>query len=215
MGESAKRKLPGIGMRIIKSAIAVAICYLIDMLRDGQGMVFYSQLAALWCIQMYRSSTKQNAIQRTIGTVVGAIYGLVFLLINPFLGLVAKNSNILGNMAISLMIVIVLYTTVLLKQKQASYFSCVVFLSIVVNHVGDANPYLFVWNRFLDTMIGISVGILVNDIRLCFHPNRDTLYISGLDGLLLDEKERLSPFSKVELNRMIDSGMKIKTWHQP
>lgn len=217
MGKDIKRKLPGIGMRIIKSAIAVAICYLIDMLREGQGMVFYSQLAALWCIQMYRSGTKQNAIQRTIGTVVGAIYGLVFLLINPILGYLGNNGNVLGNMVISLMIVVVLYTTVLLKQKQASYFSCVVFLSIVVNHVADANPYLFVWNRFLDTMIGIGVGILVNDIRLCFRPIRDTLYISGLDGLLLDEKERLSPFSKVELNRMIDSGMKftISTMRTP
>jgi len=120
-----------------------------------------------------------------------------------------KWGTFVGEMLISLMIVVVLYTTVLLKQKQASYFSCVVFLSIVVNHVRDVNPYMFAWNRFLDTMIGILVGILVNDIRLCFHPNRNTLFISGLDGLLLDSQESLSAFSKVELNRMIESGMKF------
>lgn len=41
------RSLPGIGMRIIKSALAVAICYLINILRDGNGIVFYSQLAGI------------------------------------------------------------------------------------------------------------------------------------------------------------------------
>ena len=56
-------------------------------------------------------------------------------------------SQILDSAIISLMIIVVLYTTVLIKKKQASYFSCVVFLSIVVNHVADANPYLFVWNH--------------------------------------------------------------------
>lgn len=204
-------------MRIVKSAVAVAICYLINMLRNGEGMVFYSQLAALWCIQMYRANTMQNAIQRTLGTVVGAIYGLIYLLIVPVMLGYNGIHSFVANMTVAGMIVLVLYTTVLLKQRQSSYFSCVVFLSIVVNHVGDINPYMFVWNRFLDTMIGIAVGILVNDIRLCIHPNRDTLYISGLDGLLLDNKEMLSPFSKVELNRMIDDGMKftISTMRTP
>lgn len=79
--DGMNRSLPGIGMRIIKSALAVAICYLINILRDGNGIVFYSQLAALWCIQMYRSNTIKNAIQRTIGTCVGATYGLVCLMI--------------------------------------------------------------------------------------------------------------------------------------
>lgn len=216
--DSRKRiDLPGIGMRIIKSAFAVAICYLINMLRNDQGIVFYSQLAALWCIQMYRSNTKQNAIQRTSGTIVGAVYGLIYLLVIPVLIGPERINSFAGNMIIAGMIILVLYTTVLMKQRQASYFSCVVFLSIVVNHVGDVNPYIFVWNRFLDTMIGIGVGILVNDIRLCFHPNRNTLFISGLDDLLLDKKEMLSQFSKVELNRMIDDGMKftISTMRTP
>lgn len=210
-------RLPGIGMRIIKSAVAILICYAINLLRGGAGMVFYSQLAALWCIQMYRSNTKENAIQRTIGTIIGALFGLLYLLILSEVLASAEHIFMLEEIIISFMIVIVLYTTVLLKKRQASYFSCVVFLSIVVNHVQDANHYMFVWNRFLDTMIGIVVGIVINDIRLCFHPNRNTLFVSGMDGMLLNENEMLSNFSKVELNRMIDSGMKftISTMRTP
>lgn len=216
MKRKKKIVIPGIGLRIIKSAIAVAICYIINLLRKDQGMVFYSQLAALWCIQMYSANTIKNALQRTTGTIVGALYGLIYLLFIPAI-LVNESNNFVGNMIVSCMIIIVLYTTVLLKQRQASYFSCVVFLSIVVNHARDINPYMFVWNRFLDTMIGIGVGILVNDIKLCLHPNRNTLFISGLDGLLLDKKDTLSAFSKVELNRMIENGMKftISTMRTP
>lgn len=204
---TTKMKLPGIGMRIVKSAVAILICYLVNMLRGDHGMVFYSQLAALWCIQMYRANTKQNALQRTLGTIIGALYGLLYLLISPIFIRKENVGSFLGAIVISAMIILVLYTTVILRKQQAAYFSCVVFLSIVVNHVLDTNPYLFVLNRFLDTMIGIAVGIIVNDIRLCFHPDRETLFISGLDGMLLDKNEMLSGFSKVELNRMIDDGM--------
>ncbi len=195
-------------MRIIKSGIAIAVCYLVNLLRGDAGIVFYSQLAALWCIQMYRSNTKKNAIQRIIGTIVGAIYGLIYLLWFPVL-IKEINPVLLETIMVSLFLIFVLYTTVVLNKKQASYFSCVVFLSIVVNHISDASPFLFVWNRFLDTMIGIAIGIAINDIRICINPDRETLFVSGLDDTLLDKDEMLSPFSKVELNRMIESGLKF------
>lgn len=215
--KTTKIQFPGIGMRIIKSSAAILVCYLVNMLRGEQGMVFYSQLAALWCIQMYRSNTKQNALQRTIGTVVGALYGLVYLLMAPLFMNIPNIGSVISAIIISAMIILVLYTTVVLQKQQSAYFSCVVFLSIVVNHVQDINPYRFVMNRFLDTMIGIAVGLVINDIRLCFHPDRETLFISGLDGMLLDKNEMLNGFSKVELNRMIDDGMKftISTMRTP
>lgn len=202
-----QHSIPGIGMRIIKSAAAVAICFLVDRFRGGHGIVFYSQLAALWCIQGYRLNTKQNAIQRTIGTLIGAVYGLLYLLF--YLFFLKKYADVawIEKGIISLMIVVVLYTTVLIKKTQASYFSCVVFLSVVVNHISDGNPYLFVWNRFLDTMIGIVIGVLINDFHLPIQRDNETLFISGLDDTLLNNKERLSSYSKVELNRMIDDGM--------
>ena len=75
--------------------------------------------------------------------VIGAIYGLVVIVLFKNL----SPGKMLKAVVVSGMIVVIIYTTVLLKKKQASYFSCVVFLSIVVNHVADANSYLFVWNH--------------------------------------------------------------------
>ena len=211
MGKDIKKKiqgkLPPIGWRIIKSALAVFLCYLVSFLRGNAGIVFYSQLAALWCIQVYVQNSKQNAVQRLVGTVIGALFGLLYLLIRNGIHLEeSSHYDMVDAVCISLFIVVILYATVLLKKKQASYFSCVVFLSIVVNHVSDNFPYLFVWNRFLDTVIGIIIGIGINSFSLPRAKQRDILFISGLDDTLLNKKNRLSDYSKVELNRMLDDG---------
>lgn len=200
------KKLPKIGMRIIKSAIGVFLCYLINELRGGEGLVFYSLLAVLWCMQDYVSQTKANAYQRSFGTVIGASAGLLYLLLGRF---VIDLPELTKGVLIALFIIIILYITVLIKKKQASYFSCVVFLSIVVNHVADGNPYVFVWNRFLDTMIGIVLGVLVNTFHLPREKHPEILFVSGLDDTLLNPEGLMSDYSKVELNRMLEEGLQF------
>ena len=155
-------EFPRIGMRIIKSAIAVLLCFVVDYYRNGAGIVFYSQLSALWCMQATRESTIKNAKQRMIGTFIGTFYGFLYIVIKQLILAKPSGYDYVGSVIISGMIVLVIYTSVFIKKKQASYFSCVVFLSIVVNHIGDSNPYLFACNRFLDTVIGIAIGVLVN-----------------------------------------------------
>lgn len=194
-------------MRIVKSAVAILLCYLVSFLRGNSGIVFYSQLAALWCIQVYVESSKQNASQRLIGTVIGALYGLFYLLIRKWAGSMIQLHEIVDAFLISCLIVVILYTTVLLRKKQASYFSCVVFLSIVVNHASDLNPYLFVWNRFLDTVIGIVIGVGVNALSFPGKRRRDILFLSGLDDTLLSKKDNMSDYSRIELNKMLDDGI--------
>ncbi len=201
--------LPPIGLRIIKSAAAVFFCYCIDLLRADRGIVFYSQLAALWCMQDYMPQTRKNASQRFTGTCIGAVFGLVTLLIRQPLEKTLWEEGVTGAVVVPCMIVLVLYTTVLLDQKQASYFSCVVYLSIAVNHMTDADPYLFVWNRFLDTVIGIAVGVAVNSFRLPRVQDRGILFVTGLDDTLLNSEHSLSPYSRVELNRIIEDGAQV------
>lgn len=152
--------LPHIGMRIIKSALGVLVCFAIYFLRRKQGTPFYSALAVLWCIQNKTENTWGNAIQRTIGTFIGAVYGLIYILIK--LHFFNFEDSFIHYAAISAALIPIIYTTVVINQKKASYFSCVVFLSIVVNHLMDENPYLFVLNRSLDTLIGIFVGLVLN-----------------------------------------------------
>lgn len=204
-----KITLPPIGMRIIKSTIGVFLGFVIYYIRGCQGTPFYTALSVLWCMRAYVSEAKKMAKQRTIGTFIGGFYGFLFIVAEMatvnLLGIV-EDHILLRFMFISLMLIPVIYTTVILDKKNASYFACVVFLSIVVLHIEDENPYLFVFNRVLDTLVGIFVGLLVNTFRLPCKYNEDTLFISGLDDTLLDMNVSLTPYSLVELNRMIDEG---------
>lgn len=198
-------RLPAVGLRIIKSSIAVFLCYLVYYFRGETGVVFYSQLAALWCIQPYVNTSWKNALQRTVGTFIGMAFGM--LVIPLFYYVFQGRYHLLEYLIISLMIIPVIYAAVFFHKKDASFFSCVVFLSITVLHIEDINPFFFVWERFTDTMIGIGIGIFINTIRLPHKKRYDLLFISGLDETLLDQREQLSNFSVIELNQMLDNGL--------
>ncbi|MBQ8135712.1 MAG: HAD hydrolase family protein [Clostridia bacterium] len=204
------KRFPPIGQRIIKSAAAVALCMIIYYIRSllpiGEGIPFYSALAALWCMQPYIDTTKNNAGQRLFGTLTGAVYGLVFLNILNIMGI---TEPIFVYLLASLLIIPVIYSTVLLKKRNASFFSCVVFLSIALTHSFDQNPYFFVFDRILDTLIGIGVGIGINEIHFPIKHDYETLYISGIDDVLVSSDKHSVPYSKVELNRLIKSGVKF------
>lgn len=205
------KSLPKIGLRIIKSAVAVFLCYLVNYFRGESGIVFYSQLSVLWCIQSYISTTKKNARQRIVGTFIGAGFGLAILLLFKVLRshfpIEGFSLYLIQAVITSLAVILVLYTTVILKKKQASYFSCVVFLSIVVIHFADENPFMFTFNRVVDTMIGIIIGVAVNLFHLPRKQHKEILFISGLDDTLLDSQYHINDYCKVELNRMIDEGL--------
>ena len=202
-------KLPIPGQRIVRSTIAVALCFVIYYLRGKRGIPFYSALAVLQCMQPYHTSMKEMAKKRTTGTFVGAFWGLVVILI-----LLALNGNRPGGieesftkyMLTSLFTGIVLYSTVVLDCKKSSYFSCVVFLSITVMHITDESPILFVMNRVLDTLIGIGLAIIVNSAHLPRRKHNEILFVSGIDDTILNSGSRLTPYNKVELNRLIENG---------
>ena len=197
--------VPHIGMRIIKSALGVLICFAIYFMRGKQGAPFYSALAVLWCIQNQTKNTVQNALQRTVGTGIGAAYGLIYILIKqrvPQLG-----DSFLHYCIISIALIPIIYTTVVIKQKKASYFSCVVFLSIVVNHLMDENPYIFVANRSLDTLIGIFVGLVLNSVCIHGEYDRDTLFIADVDRAMDGLSAGITPFSLIMIKNMLEKGM--------
>ena len=200
---------PNPGQRIVRSVIAVACCFCVFYLRNREGIPFYSALAVLQCIQPYQDSMAQVAKKRVTGTFIGAFWGLVIILIQMYLFHGSLMDTFLGYMLISLFTGIVIYSTVVLNCKNTAYFSCVVFLSITVMHMTDASPFLFVFNRVLDTLIGVGIALIVNTVHLPRKRQKDILFVSGIDDTLLNQKDQMSPYSRIELNRLIDSGAKF------
>lgn len=207
MMKALAKRMPRVGMRIIKSCVGVLLGFLIYFLRGQHGTPFYTALSVLWCMRPHTEEMKTMAIQRSIGTFIGGLYGLVLLLMTTYSPL--GDMPFMTYCIIALFIVPIIYTTLVIKRKNASYFACVVFLSVTVIHMEDSNPYLFVLNRVVDTLIGIFVALAVNSFRLPCRKQEDVLFVSGMDDALLTHANTMSDYSRVELNRMLDDGAKF------
>ena len=147
-----------IGMRIIKTVIAVFICGLLGWLRDETS--FFSMIAAVLCMQKSAEKTFTTSFNRIMGTAVGGVFGVVVLFLETELHV--QRVMPVYYLIVSLMLIPVILTTIGIKKPSVAGFACVVFLSTTVYHVGDADPYTYALNRMLDTVIGIVVALIVN-----------------------------------------------------
>ena len=197
------------GQRIIRSVVAVLLCFAVYFLRGKNGIPFFSAIAVLQCIQPYTKDIRKVAQQRIVGTLFGSLWGLLVLLLESTLAREGIADEWPHYLLVSLFTGVVLYSTVLFHVRNAAYFSAVVFLSVTVAHSGDASPYVYCLDRTLDTMIGIAIGELVNRVQLPRRRNVNILFASGVGDFLLGTEQSLTPYSKVELNRLIEDGAKF------
>ena len=147
-----------IGLRMIKTVIAVLICALLGWLR-GQP-AFFAMIAAVACMQNTTGKTVEIAFNQVLGTVTGALFGLAAIYIEYLIGL--QNIMPVYYLLVSLMLIPVIVITLLIKKPSISSFSCVVFLSVAVTQIGAASPWLYALERTLDIFLGVVVAFLVN-----------------------------------------------------
>jgi len=159
INKDKKIKLPG--MRVIKTVIAVNICFLLSILRKSSP--FYSAIAAILCIQSDNKNSWEAGKSRMIGTLIGGAYGLINVVLNSSLNI--ELNNYVYYLILSLFLIPIIYTNVYVKAPSSTYISCVVFLSITVSHGGDEVPAYFALNRVVDTLIGICVALIVNKYK--------------------------------------------------
>ena len=147
------------GLRIIKTFIAVSLAMLISSFRPGEGLPFYSAIAAIICLKSDVEGSREIGINRVIGTILGGLCGLIFLLIVPANYLPKEVELIL----ISLIASIIIWVMAMAGKPKAVSIMAIVFLSITINHGNEGNlPFLFAFNRTFDTMVGVISAIVVN-----------------------------------------------------
>ena len=199
--------LPHLGMRIIKSAVAVFLCMCIYELRGHAGLPFFSALAALASLQPYREANRADAWQRMVGTLLGGAFGLMAVLLFQHLPAPYRVYWVRHAMD-AVLVAVVLYTAVALRQKSAALFSSIVYLCITMYYMeGDAFSYVF--NRVVDTLIGLAVGTAVNALQLPRRKRKDVLFTTGLDHVLLGPDNVMSAYSRIEFNRLLAQGIPI------
>ena len=198
--------IPKIGMRLIKTAIAVFLCFLVDFFRDG-GIPFYSAIAAMLCMQPELDASFKIGKERIIATIIGGIMGMAMLAFERYA--IPIEPVLVRYGVISIMVIFLMYLTVLFKKPGCAYLTCVVFMSIVISHVADANIYIFALNRILDTLIGIFIAILINAIHIPHRKEQGLLFVCDLDHNLLSKTGDISQHSKIHLSRLLKEGARI------
>ena len=109
--------IPRVGMRMVKTALAVAICFFLYVLRGEEGVPIFSTIAAIICMQPYAENSIQVSINRIIGTLLGAVFALLVLYLIQY---IPYQVRILRYLVISFAVIPVMYVTVLLKRTGAS-----------------------------------------------------------------------------------------------
>jgi uncharacterized membrane protein YgaE (UPF0421/DUF939 family) len=135
------------GMRTIKTGIAVMICILL-----GKYLVqklFYCAIACVISVQDTVKGSMKVGLNRVKGTIVGGIIGFLFALIQP-------GEPILCGLGVMLTI----YVCNMLKINSV-VVACVTFLAIHLG-VGTYNPAYYSFHRVIDTSVGVIIGVVVN-----------------------------------------------------
>ena len=147
------------GLRIVKTFIAVTLAMLISSFRPGEGLPFYSAIAAIICLKSDVEGSREIGINRVIGTMLGGLCGLLYLLIVP----ANYQPRAVELILISLLASIIIWVMAMAGKPKAISIMAIVFLSITINHGNEGNlPFLFAFNRTFDTMVGVISAIVVN-----------------------------------------------------
>ena len=119
---------------------------------------FFACIAAVFCMKDTVSSSISMGLNRTIGTIIGGVVGIIMIYLNsvfPFFNLITAIMTGLG-------ISISIYICTIIKKPEAVVVSCIVLVAIMINSASQANAYIYAINRSFDTIIGIIIAVLIN-----------------------------------------------------
>ncbi len=166
-----QRNIPHIGMRIIKTAVAVMLAYGIflpfGLMYDtetyhgvlGQMGPLYACIACIVCMQSTLGQTVQSGVSRLIGVAIGGVLGVATLLLGDRLDNGLLVLPILGVLCVAGM-----WISLLIQRPAACVMACIVPCVILITGVTGADRYYYAAARIIETVIGVCVAMLVNKL---------------------------------------------------
>lgn len=144
-----------IGMRNIKTALAVLVCLFIYQYYPGN--VSYTCITAVIAMQATLQDTLQQSRNRAFGTIIGGVFGGLFLYLDTYLLL----HPLLRILLISVGITIFILICNLIQLQDTIVMGCVTYLAIVLGDLTQS-AWLYSLNRVIDTLIGILIAVSIN-----------------------------------------------------
>lgn len=148
--------MPILGMRTVKTSIAVFFCIIISSMFGIDP--FYACIASVSTIQSSIGSSFIVGRDRMIGSAIGAFYGVVFSFLGEY-----------NAFFTALALLCVIYTVNLFKSKGAVNIASIVVISIMVDPT-LTSPIENGLSRLIQTLLGIVIAVLVNVI---IYPPKD------------------------------------------
>ena len=203
-----KPYFPHIGQRILKTTVAVFLCLVFYYLRGyrGEAMSAEAAITAIICMQPYVHDTREYALNRISGTLIGAVWGFLFLLIVPLFPAV---SGIPLYALMGLGILISLYSAVVIRKPDTSSLAAIVFICVVIAYPDVAHPLDQAFSRVLDVLLGTAIAIAVNVFRLPRAKRRDQLFFVRTKDLAPDQLSQIPSVVLFRLNYLYNDGARI------
>jgi len=147
-----------IGMRTVKTVVAVGICLLVFqfLMPDSSINGIQAALAATICMKSSLQNTIRTGLDRAAGTVVGSVMGVLFLLLSSLLP--APLISAIGIFGVLLII----YLCNVFRLQASVTISIVVFLIILIDDKRDIPPVFYGLARLSETIFGIFIAYIVN-----------------------------------------------------
>lgn len=136
-------------MRNLKTTLAVILSITIARFVNTD-TAFYAGIAAIIVMKDSIEASYATGKNRMIGTIIGAILGMLFACIKP-------SSLILCALGIIIIISLCNY----FKLEESIIIAGIVFLAIMLNLKGRS-PLFYTVNRVIETFIGIIMAVAVN-----------------------------------------------------
>ena len=198
------------GQRIIKTSTAVMLCLLVYMLLGYRGnqMPAEAAITAIICMQAYLHDTAENALGRLLGTLIGACWGFLFLLIMTLLPVLGKEPLVLYPL-MGAGTLVALHSAVLLHREDTSALAAIVFICVVVAYPDIENPLGQAFHRILDVMLGTAAAFAVNAAHLPRTRVDGRVFFLPVGYLSADPYQKLQPAVQFRLHTLFRDGARI------
>ncbi len=138
-----------IGLRTIKTGIAVALAVLFAQMHNAE-LPMFAAIGAILGMNKTLYETRDTFRAQMVGILIGSILGCLLLLLYP-----NRNPVVIG-----LGVIVLIYLCNLIGAQFAVTMACIAFSCVLLVTGGDPLLY-FIW-RLIDTLAGILIALIVN-----------------------------------------------------
>ena len=199
-----------VGQRIVKTSAAVTLCLFFYMWRgyQGESMPAEAAITAIICMQPDLHDTRENALTRLAGTMIGGLWGFLFLVLMLVFPALGKNLLILYPL-MGLGTLIALHSAVLLRKQEASGLAAIVFVCVVIAYPDITDPMNQAFHRILDVLLGTVTALAVNAVRLPRVKLHRKVFFMRMKDLAEDQFSNLDASVLFRLQNLYQEDAKI------